>query len=148
MEDIGKAIIMATNVLMFAFAATVSIYLYNTLTYSIDEIMLASNYSNRGDLIIGVEDTDYTRTVKKAEIVMAILDLKDKYEKTYDDSYKVKVGSNIYQYNYINDEIKINDSISVGFDSTNFRLALNNISNSDYKLIYDSTGKVLEYTLK
>jgi hypothetical protein len=44
--------------------------------------MLASNYSNRGDLIIGVEDTDYTRTVKKAEIVMAILDLKDKYEKT------------------------------------------------------------------
>lgn len=147
MEDIGKAIIMATNVLMFAFAATVSIYLYNTLTYSIDEIMLASNYSNRGDLIIGVEDTDYTRTVKKAEIVMAILDLKDKYEKTYDDSYKVKVGSNIYQYNYINDEIKIN-GISVGFDSTNFRLALNNISNSDYKLIYDSTGKVLEYTLK
>lgn len=147
MEDIGKAIIMATNVLMFAFAATVSIYLYNTLTNSIDGIMLASNYSNRGDLIIGVEDTDYTRTVKKAEIVMAILDLKDKYEKTYDDSYKVEVGSNTYQYNYINDKIKIN-GISVGFDSTNFRLALNNISNSDYKLIYDSTGKVLKYTLK
>ena len=82
MEDIGKALIMAAQVLMFAFAATIAIYLYSTLTTRADNVMLTDNYSNRGDAIVGIEDEDNERTVKRAEIVMAILDLKTKYEKT------------------------------------------------------------------
>lgn len=147
MDDIGKALVMAVQVLMFVLAATVSIYLYSTLTDSIDSIMLANNYSNRGDAIVADQDTDTKRTATKAEVIMAILNLKDKYEKTYDNAYTVQVGGRTYKYNNIEDAISINGA-TYTFNTWNLWDKLDDIADSNYKLDYDENGKALIYTIK
>lgn len=146
MEDVGKALIMAGQVLMFAFAATIAILLYNSLTARVDELMLAENYSNRGDAIVDLDKTDNTRNATKEEIIMAILDLKTKYEKTNDSSYIVSiVGGNIYTFDSNQYSITVN---GVPKDNEGLRAVLNGIADTNYRLTYDETGKVLEYRVK
>lgn len=144
MEDIGKALIMAAQVLMFAFAATIAIYLYSTLTTRADNVMLTDNYSNRGDAIVGIEDEDNERTVKRAEIVMAILDLKTKYEKTGDDSYVVIVNGKNFKYDGNQNKMIVN-SVALNIESNNLKTQLQNIQNRDYKLTYSNDSKTLRY---
>lgn len=155
MEDVGKALIMAAQILMFVFAATISIYLYSVLTNSINEIMLASDYSNRGDAIFGSSETSDTRDVTKAEIILAILDLKDKYTKLGDLDYKVIVGTDVYTYdpnydpsNPDKDAIKLN-GVPIEFDSFDLHDKLEHeIDDVPYKLSYDASSKVLTYKKK
>ena len=144
MDDIGKALIMGAQVLMFAFAATIAIYLYSTLTSRADGVMLANNYSNRGDAIVADQDTAATRTATKAEVIMAILDLKNKYEKTGDSSYSVEVNGRTYKYIPTTDSINISDAGNVSFGSNGLRMALNGLNDS-YDFSYDNTGKTLIY---
>ena len=142
MYDIGKAVIMAGQVLMFVFAATIAIFLYNRLTTSVEEVMLAGNYSNRGDAIVNVEAST-TRTATKEEIVMAILDLKDKFEKTGDESYAVVANGTTFRYSSGDDSIN-----TWKCDSFNLRSNLMSIPSGDYELTYDRTGKTLIYNPK
>lgn len=155
MEDIGKALIMSAQILMFVFAATISIYLYSVLTNSINEIMLASDYSNRGDAIFGSSETSNSRDVTKAEIILAILDLKDKYTKLYDNTYEVRVNGTTYTYDPSfdpsdpdKDAIKIN-GVPIEFDSFELHNKLENeIDDVLYKLSYDASSKILIYKEK
>lgn len=149
MNDIGKAVIMAGQVLMFVFAATIAIFLYNKLTNSVEEVMLANNYSNRGDAIVDVEENT-TRTATKEEIIMAILDLKDKFEKTGDESYAVVVNGRNYTYSSGDDSISIG-GYKESFDTFALRSILISdtyIPSGDYELTYNSTGKTLIYNPK
>ena len=143
MDDIGKAVIMAGQVLMFVFAATIAIFLYNKLTNNVEQVMLANNYSNRGDAIVDIERVDATRTATKEEIVMAILDLKDKFEKTGDESYAVEANGTTFRYSSGDDSIN-----TWKYDSFNLRSNLMSIPSGDYELTYDSTGKILIYRPK
>ena len=149
MEDVGKALIMAAQIIMFVFAATISLSLYHTLTESIDSVMLAHNYSNRGDSIVGNIEESTERKATKAEVIMAILDLKSKYEKTGDNTYNVEVNEagwyGIYEYVPDTDSIKIN-GVEINCDDELLRSSLNNINNALYTVSYDQTGKVLIYT--
>lgn len=144
MDDIGKALIMGAQVLMFAFAATIAIYLYSTITNRVDGVMLANNYSNRGDAIVADQNTATARTATKAEVIMAILDLKNKYEKTGDSSYSVEVNGRTYKYIPTTDSINISDAGNVSFGSNGLRMALNGLNDS-YDFSYDNTGKTLIY---
>lgn len=140
MEDVGKALIMAAQVLMFVVASTVSIYLYSTLTNNVDEIMLANNYSNRGDAIVDIESADNARIAKKEEVIMAILDLKDKYEKTGSTFYNVivkNIGGSSITYKYVPDSDKIScDGTKYDFNSSNLRTYLVNNIKTSYKISY------------
>ena len=149
MDDIGKTIIMAGQLLMFIFAITVSVFLYNRLTNNVEEIMLSSNYSNRGDSIFGIEETDTTRTVRGAEVVISILDLKNKVEKTGDEDYAVMVGTDEYTYNSGDYAIyrgltKIG-SFSGDSNRTSLRNNLIGLNGYNYGMSGDETGKILKY---
>lgn len=143
MDDIGKALIMAGQILMFVFASTVSIYLYSTLTDSVNGIMLAKDYSNRGDAIVGVEETDKTRIATRAEVIMAILDLKNKYEKT-GESYEVRVN-NTYTFTYDGASIRSNDGAIITFDSLGRSKLIPRVPNQNYELVYTENDKILNY---
>ncbi len=109
MDDIGKAIVMISHVLLFAVACTVSIMLYSTITNQIDSVMLAKDYSNRGDSITGIDkDTiGKVREVAPAEVVLAILDLKEKAE-----GNEVIVNGTTYFYSSGDDKIKTTSGAS------------------------------------
>ena len=150
MESLEKAFIMAAQILMFIVALSISIYLYSKLIYNVDQFMLASDYSNRGDSIVGNDTTVTMRDATKAEIIMAILDLKDKYKKTEDSSYEVHVNGTVYSYYPSGDEIDINGT-KVGFNTWELRntyFADSQISNSLYELKYSESSKILIYTEK
>ena len=108
MDDVGKAIVMVAQVLMFVLAASVSIYLYSNLTNSAEQIFIGDEGSNRGDAIIGTEDLGTTRKVNPEEILMAILDLKSEYENNdVTAEVKIKNSAEIISYTYdgINEKI-------------------------------------------
>ena len=75
MDDIGKAFIMGVNVLMFIMALTISVLLYYGLMKHIDQISLTSDYSNRGDSIVDIQDENSRREIHRAEIISGILSL-------------------------------------------------------------------------
>ena len=144
MDDIGKAVVMVGQVLMFAFAASVAIYLYSSLMSHTDQIMLSSNFSNRGDAIVGVDDNSYTRTATKAEVVMAVMGLKDKVEKTGDTDYKVKVGGNTIIYS--GDVLQYSDgSVEFPMNSTGRSNLLNSVITKDEYDISYNDEKTLIY---
>ncbi len=109
MDDVGKAIVMISHVLLFALACTVSIMLYSTITNKIDSVLLSKDYSNRGDSITGVDKAaiGMTREVEPAEVVLAILDLKEKAE-----GNKVTVSGTTYFYSSGDDKIKTTSGAS------------------------------------
>ena len=137
MYDIGKAFTMIISVLMFVAAATVSLYLYHNVDKQLDSVMLSSNHSNRGDAIVASVDQPEDREIKRAEVIISILNLKNNEED------KVRVGGLTYYYRegkyYI---VGIDD----GFDTTDsgFLSAIRSISNRAYHLS-SSTEHVLSY---
>ena len=142
MEDVGKAVIMAGQVLMFAFAATIAISLYSTLMVRVDEYKLAENYTNRGDSIVGVEETSYERKATKAEVVMAVLGLKGKVESTGDTDYKVTVGG--FTFIYSGDTFQ-NEAGTLDFPMTvNGRNdLLSKINKDEYTISYSDEKKLV-----
>ncbi len=141
MEDVGKALIMAGQVLLFALACTVSIMLYSSITNAIDNVLLAKDYSNRGDAIVGADkslDVGKDREVEPAEVVLAILDLKNKNS---GDVVKVQTASSwrTYNYNASIDYIGINGLAGYPYNTDRLRKELkDNIiaSGHKYKLTY------------
>lgn len=108
MDDVGKAIVMVAQVLMFVLAVSVSIYLYSNLTNSAEQIFIGDEGSNRGDAIIGTENLGTTRKVNPEEILMAILDLKSEYENNdVTAEVKIKNSAEIISYTYdgVNEKI-------------------------------------------
>ena len=155
MEDIGKAIIMVTNVLLFVFATTISIFLYNRLTDSVDGIMLSGNYSNRGDSIVAVEEIEHERISSRAEVILAILGLKEKEQKSSTKNSNVIVisGADQYVFAYYSGDNTIGFSRNGSsvdkeiFNSFDLRQSLENcVQDVDYKLTYNEDGKTLIYT--
>lgn len=147
MDDIGKAIIMVGQVLLFITALSISVFLYSTLTDRAENIMVANTNNNRGDSIVDVENFE-KREVSGAEVVMAILDLK---EKSGDVLPQVKIngGDGAGTYYYSDD-----DSIYTpgGYESYN-SLGLRNwlitkVFNSNYEIESYSSSNILEYTKK
>lgn len=81
MDDVGKAIVLSSHVILFVLACSISIFLYSALTNNVNGVMLANNYSNQGDAIVDLELADATRNSPKSEVIMAILNLKAEFEK-------------------------------------------------------------------
>ena len=134
MDDVGKAIVMASQVLLFILACTVSIILYSNITDNIDEILLTKDFSNQGDSIVNNQDTDNTREIKRAEIILAILDLKNK-----PSGDKVIVDGD--KYTYTSGSFKKNTAV---IPSGSLYGTLMGIADTNYNLEY--TNNTLEYT--
>lgn len=145
MDDIGKALVMTGHVLMFIFAATVSIYLYSTLTSSAKEILVAEENSNRGDAIIASRDYNNTREVKPEEILMAILNLKSEYENN-DVVSNVKINNlnEIVTYSYDGINEKMIRTPNSGIEST-YEFNTNDLRNA---LFSDLLNGNRTYTLQ
>lgn len=119
MDDVGKAIVMVAQVLMFVLAASVAIYLYSNLTNSAEQIFIGDEGSNRGDAIIGTEDLGTTRKVNPEEILMAILDLKSEYENNdVTAEVKIKNATEIISYTYDGVNEKVVRTPNIGMEST------------------------------
>ena len=97
MDDIGKALVMIGHILLFIVACTTSLYLYNKTMKHIDMIFLSKDYSNQGDSIVGSQAESETRKISRAEIILAIVELKN-----MPTGYKVivKKGPSTITYTY------------------------------------------------
>lgn len=137
MDDIGKAIIMIGQVLLFTTALSISVFLYNSLTERTESIMITNTNNNRGDAIINIETIE-KREVSGAEVALAILDLKEK-----SGDYHVKVGGTTYTYNP--DKNTINE---MDYDSSNLRSMLMPIASGTYEMTDYSSDKTLVYKRK
>lgn len=151
MDDIGKAIIMSVQVLMFVLASTVAVFLYNKLTNNADEIFLASNFSNQEDSISDIELADSTRDATQAEVIMAILDLKKKCEKLGNDDsvviVRVNMSEYILRYEKDTDELICSAGTSTSFNSSRSAI-LAYVPEANYRLTYNDDGITLKYTRK
>ena len=78
MDDVGKAIVMVGQILLFILACSVSIVLYSAIKNNVDMVTLYHDYSNRGDSIIASDEQQKARVVKPEEVILAVLDLKNK----------------------------------------------------------------------
>lgn len=148
MDDVGKAFVMVSHILLFVIACTVSITLYSKVTRNIDEILLTNDYSNQGDSIIASDEQQKDREVKPEEVILAVLDLKNK-----EAGNKVKVqisntGSRTYEYDEINDAIRVGSSgARFSYNSTNLYDELIDFSrrSSLYKLTYSEDELYYEF---
>ena len=137
MDDIGKAIIMIGQVLLFTTALSISVFLYNSLTERTESIMITNTNNNRGDAIINIETIE-KREVSGAEVALAILDLKEQ-----SGDYLVKVDGTTYTYNPDKNTINERD-----YDSSNLRLMLMPIASGTYEMTDYSLDKTLVYKRK
>ena len=139
MDDVGKAIVMISQVLLFALACTVSIVLYSAITNSIDSVMLSKDFSNQGDSITGTDEEQKEREAAAAEVILAILDLK---EKPSGDS--VIVDGKTYTYDSSNQKIKRSGGVDWVYGSENLYNDLTSQISGTYK-ITDYDENFLEY---
>lgn len=139
MDDVGKAIVMISQVLLFALACTVSIVLYSAITNSIDSVMLSKDFSNQGDSITGTDEEQKEREAAAAEVILAILDLK---EKPSGDS--VIVDGKTYTYDSSNQKIKRSGGVDWDYGSENLYNDLTSQISGTYKII-DYNENFLEY---
>lgn len=102
MDDIGKALVMVGHIILFILACTVSLYLYNNIITHIDVVMLSKDFSNQGDSITGTTDTNVEREILPAEVVLSILDLKEK-----SSGNSVIVNGDEYTYNQDTNRIEL-----------------------------------------
>lgn len=84
MENAQKAIIMGASALLFVISLSVSVYMYGSVTDTIDSILTSSENNAMAAEYFIVREEDTSRTVSKAEVVMAILDLYNSNGYTYD----------------------------------------------------------------
>ena len=143
MDDIGKAIVMTGQVLLFVTASSVSIFLYSTLTDRAENMLIANTNNNRGDAIVAVENIE-KREVSGAEVVMAILDLKEK-----EGGSIVQVDSVLYGYDSTTNYIEINNIDTFEYNTKNLRTYLiNNIAGNTYEMADDLQSNKLVYNIK
>lgn len=132
MEDIGNAIIMAGQALMFVFALSIAIFLYNNLMVHAEEVADFTGAINRGDAITSEDDGGQKRVVSRAEVILAILDLK---ENTFIS--EVKVGNHSFKLGSNGEllwKVGSNPEMTYSFDSSSLRTKLLNEFNSSYEL--------------
>ena len=140
MDDTGKAIVMTGQVLLFVTASSVSIFLYSTLTDRAENMLIANTNNNRGDAIVAVENIE-KREVSGAEVVMAILDLKEK-----EGGSIVQVDSVLYGYDSTTNYIEINNIDTFEYNTKNLRTYLiNNIAGNTYEMADDLQSNKLVY---
>ena len=143
MDDTGKAIVMTGQVLLFVTASSVSIFLYSTLTDRAENMLIANTNNNRGDAIVAVENIE-KREVSGAEVVMAILDLKEK-----EGGSIVQVDSVLYGYDSTTNYIEINNIDTFEYNTKNLRTYLiNNIAGNTYEMADDLQSNKLVYNIK
>ena len=147
MDDVGKAIVMVGQILLFILACSVSIVLYSAIKNNVDMVTLYHDYSNRGGSIIASDEQQKARVVKPEEVILAVLDLKNK-----DAGNKVKVqisstGSRTYEYDEVNDAITVGSGASFPYNSTNLHHELIDFMNrsSTYKLTYSGDELYYEF---
>lgn len=134
MDDIGKAFVMVGHVLMFALACTISIALYTKISKNISEIFLAHDYSNQGDSIVANDNVQKRREASAEEVILAILDLKNK-EAGNIVSVEYSPGNyREYEYNSTSDEITTIGGATFQYNSSSLRNHLIGSISSTYEL--------------
>lgn len=109
MENAQKAIIMAASVLLFVISVSVAVYMYSSVTDTIDSILTSSeNNSMDAEYFIEREE-DTLRTISKGEVVMQIINLYNSNDYTYN---KIFVDGKVFEKgtNYSN-ELTLNNIV-------------------------------------
>lgn len=141
MEDVGKALLMASQVLLFALACSVSIVLYSAIRNNVDKVTLYHDYSNRGDAIVASDEQQKEREVMPAEVILAVLDLKNKNNGDTVTIQTSKNGTRTYKYDELNDSIKTvgagGSSFQFGSEALyNELIQIKSRNHGSYKLTY------------
>lgn len=125
MENMQKALIMAGSVIMFIIALSVGIYSYTSVTEVVKSLLTASENNARTAEYFIEDELDLDRTITRAEIIDAILSMKDN--------------------DYTPDQVKVNGKV---FDKTKFSTAngtyeiekeLQKIPDQSYSVSYEIT---------
>lgn len=110
MENAQKAIIMGASALLFVISISVTIYMYTSVTSTINNILTSSENNSQVAEYFIERDEDTTRTVSKAEVVMSIIDLYSSTGYKYDDIYvngeRFRKGNDYSKSNDLNKIVK------------------------------------------
>ena len=138
MDDIGQAIVMAGQVIIFVFGLTIAIFLYNKIMVHAEEVAEFTGTINRGDAIADVENVNQERIASRAEVILAILDLQ---ENTYISEIKVINYTNDYTFSLDSNgellwKVGASSPMNYVFNSQNLRNQLLNYVDGSYNVTY------------
>ncbi|MBQ9267761.1 MAG: hypothetical protein IJ217_05775 [Clostridia bacterium] len=146
MDNFQKALQMAAAAFMFVIAATVTIRLYSSLIQNTERIIVASDINNMASEYAIMEDRDYTRKIKKDEIIMTVLDIEN--NRSYLDSVEI-IASNgsSFTFTVAGEGEYVDGNISRNTQKElNSWLAMDRDKASTYTASYDDRTKTLVYT--
>ena len=141
MENMGKALYMATGVLLFIMAMTSSVILYNRIIESANTSLIISDMGTRAETAFG-SDTYSTRKITDAEVIASAININSLYIKeitVFDGKQTVSFKPNA------NNE----EEIYVGGKQESInKYDFSWILAGEYAYSYDSSSKTISYRLQ
>ncbi len=118
MDNLGKALYMATGVLLFIMAMTSSIILYNRIIDSANTSLAISDMGIRAESSLEYEEKYSTRDITHADVIASLMNINSLYVT------EVKVLDNdnnlIHSYEPVNDEYLAEDGINKKISTLDF----------------------------
>lgn len=143
MENMGKALYMATGVLLFIMAMTSSVILYNRIIESANTSLVISDMGTRAESAFGA-DTYSTRDITDAEVIASAMNINSLYVK------EIKVfdkagNSTSFKPNTDNEEEIFVDNVQKNINRYDFSLK---IETGEYTYSYDNQNNIINYKLQ
>lgn len=138
MDNLGKALYMATGVLLFIMAMTSSIILYNRIIDSANTSLAISDMGIRAESSLEYEEKYSTRDITHADVIASLMNINSLYVA----EIKVLDSENnlIHSYEPVNDEYLSEDGINKKINNFDFETR---IPTGVY--IYNYSNNVITY---
>lgn len=146
MENMGKALYMATGVLLFIMAMTSSVILYNRIIESANTSLVISDMGTRAESAFG-SDTYSTRNITEAEVIASAININSLYIKeikVFDKDGKQTVS---FKPNANNEEEIYVDGVQKSINKYDFSNS-NIVLAGEYAYSYDSSSNTISYKLQ
>lgn len=146
MENMGKALYMATGVLLFIMAMTSSVILYNRIIESANTSLVISDMGTRAESAFG-SDTYSTRNITEAEVIASAININSLYIKEIKVFDKDGIQAVSFKPNANNEEEIYVDGVQKSINKYDFSNS-NIVLAGEYAYSYDSSSNTISYRLQ
>ncbi len=144
MENMGKALYMATGVLLFIMAMTSSVILYNRIIESANTSLVISDMGTRAESAFG-SDTYSTRNITEAEVIASAININYLYIKEIKVFDKDGIQAVSFKPNANNEEEIYVDGVQKSINKYDFSVR---VLSGEYAYSYDSSSNTISYRLQ
>ncbi len=141
MDNLGKALHMATGVLLFIIAITSSIILYSSIIDFANTSLVISGIGNRAESMLG--EGSNTREIKRAEVIMAIIKINSL---SVDSINVIKIDGNTVTFKPDEEGYLKIDDARVAINSHDFEREIGISNDSIYEMTFKNN--ILTYEQK